>query len=118
MAKKIMVVDDDPAIVDYLTTLFSDNGYATCSAPDGEAALGVVEREKPDLITLDLEMPNEWGPRFYRKLSQKPALKDTPVIVISGLSGIHLAIRRAVATINKPFEPAQVLQIVEQTIGK
>ena len=40
------------------------------------------------------------------------------MIVISGLSGIHLAIRRAVATINKPFDPAQVLQIVEQTIGK
>lgn len=118
MAKKIMVVDDDPAIVEYLTTLFSDNGYATCSAPDGEAAMDVLQSERPDLITLDLEMPNEWGPRFFRKFTQKAEFKDTPVIVISGLSGIHLAIRRAVATINKPFEPEHVLKIVEQTIGK
>ncbi len=104
--------------MEYLTTLFADNGYETCSAPDGEAAMDILERERPDLITLDLEMPNEWGPRFFRKFSQKAEFKDTPVIVISGLSGIHLAIRRAVATINKPFEPEHVLRIVEQTIGK
>lgn len=118
MSKKIMVVDDDPAIVDYLVSLFSDNGYQTCSASDGDKALAVLEREKPDLITLDLEMPNEWGPRFYRKMSQKDEFKELPVIVISGLSGIHLAIRKAVATINKPFDPKQVLEAVEKNIGK
>ncbi|MCM0756114.1 response regulator [Desulfovibrio aminophilus] len=118
MAKKIMVVDDDPAIVEYLVSVFKDNGYETCSASDGEAALGVLEKEKPQLITLDLEMPNEWGPRFYRKYTQKDEYKDIPVIVISGLAGIHLAIRKAVATVNKPFDPQEVLKIVEQTIGK
>ncbi|MGE4552285.1 MAG: response regulator, partial [Desulfovibrionaceae bacterium] len=90
MAKKIMIVDDDPHIVDYLKALFEDNGYQTCTANDGEQALHVMEAERPDLVTLDLEMPNEWGPRFYRKFSQRDALKETPVIVISGLSGIHL----------------------------
>ena len=118
MAKKIMVVDDDPAIVEYLVSVFKDNGYETCSASDGEKALDVLEKEKPQLITLDLEMPNEWGPRFYRKYTQKPEFKDIPVIVISGLAGIHLAIRKAVATVNKPFDPQAVVQIVEQTIGK
>lgn len=118
MAKKIMVVDDDPAIVEFLTTLFADNGYATCSASDGALAMEVLEREKPDLLTLDLEMPQEWGPRFYRKMSQKPEFKDLPVIVISGLSGIHLAIRKAVATINKPFDPARVLAAVREAIGQ
>lgn len=117
MAKKIMVVDDDPAIVEYLTSLFQDNGYVTCSASDGSRALEVLERERPDLLTLDLEMPEEWGPRFFSKFSRKPEFKELPVIVISGLPGIHLAIRRAVATVSKPFKPEEVLAIVEQTIG-
>ncbi|MBW1852447.1 MAG: response regulator, partial [Deltaproteobacteria bacterium] len=60
MAKKIMIVDDDPNIVTYLTDFFSDNGYETCSAADGSEALAIVKKEKPDLITLDLEMPEEW----------------------------------------------------------
>jgi len=38
-------------------------------ARDGSEGVGIVKKEKPDLITLDLEMPEEWGPRFYRKLS-------------------------------------------------
>jgi len=118
MAKKIMVVDDDPDIVEFLVSIFSERGYATCSAPDGESAMEVMERERPDLLTLDLEMPEEWGPRFYRKFSQKPEFKELPVVVISGLAGIHLAIRKAVATVSKPFEPVAVLDIVERTIGK
>jgi Rrf2 family protein len=118
MPKKIMVVDDDPNIVDYLVSIFRDAGYETCSAPDGSRAMEVLERERPDLLTLDLEMPEEWGPRFYRKFSQKKEFDNLPVIVISGLSGIHLAIRKAVATVNKPFDPAKVLEVVENTIGK
>jgi len=118
MAKKIMVVDDDQDIVEYLVSIFKDKGYETCSAAGGEGALELMERERPDLLTLDLEMPEEWGPRFYRKFSQKPEFADMPVVVISGLAGIHLAIRKAVATVNKPFEPAQVLEIVEKAIGK
>ena len=86
MAKKIMIVDDDPNIVTYLTDFFGDNGYDTCSASDGPEALEVVKEEKPDLITLDLQMPEEWGPRFYRKLTKEKELKNIPVIVISGLT--------------------------------
>lgn len=118
MAKKIMVVDDDPNIVDYLVNVFTDNGYETCSASDGSLALEIVQNENPDLITLDIEMPNEWGPRFYRKMSQLPECSDTPVIVISGLAGIHHAIRNAVATVNKPFDPEHVVNIVRETIGE
>ena len=117
MTKKILIVDDDPNIVDYLTELFNDNGYATCSATDGREALNVARQEKPDLITLDLEMPEEWGPRFYRKMSQDPDIKNTPVIVISGLSGNKYAIQKAVASISKPFDRDELLKIVRDTIG-
>ena len=116
MSKKILVIDDDPIIVKYLVTLFADNGYETCSASDGAVALDIVNAERPDLITLDLEMPQEWGPRFYRKIVKDETLKKIPVIVISGLSGQH-AIKDAVAFIKKPFDPDKLLGIVKKSIG-
>lgn len=116
MAHKIMVVDDDPYIVKYIVDILTDNGFQTCSAGDGREALQVLQREKPDLVTLDLEMPEDWGPRFYRKMTQLPEFEDMPVIVISGLSGIHLAIKNAVASLKKPFDPARLLEIVRETL--
>ena len=116
MPKKILIIDDDPVVVKYLTAVFSDNGYETCTAGTSSEGLDVVRREKPDLITLDLEMPREWGPRFYRKLRKEKDLKDIPVIVISGIDGDH-AIREAVAFVKKPFDPEKLVGIVKNTIG-
>jgi len=118
MAKKILIVDDDPNIISYLTDLFGDNGYDTCSATGGHEALEIARKEKPDLITLDLEMPEEWGPRVYRRLSQEPGIMNTPVIVISGLSGNKYAIQKAVASVSKPFDRDELLRIVKDTIGE
>ena len=61
MPKKILTIDDDPYIVKHITEVLSDNGYATCSASSVEEALSVLEAEKPDLVTLDMEMHGEWG---------------------------------------------------------
>jgi CheY-like chemotaxis protein len=116
MAKKILVIDDDPIIVKYLTTLLADNGYETCSAGSTTEGLEVVRREKPDLITLDLQMPGEWGPRFYRNLRKDKGLKNIPVIVVSGIDGDH-AIKDAVAFLSKPFDPDKLLGLVKKTIG-
>lgn len=116
MTKKILIIDDDPVVVKYLKTLFDDNGYATCTATSSMEGLQLVRAEKPDLITLDLEMPGEWGPRFYRKLRQDKELRNIPILVISGIDGDH-AIKDAVAFISKPFDPDKVLGIVKKTIG-
>lgn len=116
MAKKILIIDDDPVVVKYLENLFQDNGYETCAASSSMEGLEVVRREKPDLISLDLEMPGEWGPRFYRKLRKDKELKDTPIIVVSGIDGDH-AIKDAVAFVAKPFDPDKLLGIVKRTIG-
>ena len=116
MAKKILIIDDDPIIVKYLQAVFSDNGYETCSASNSSEGLEVVQKEKPDLITLDLQMPNEWGPRFYRKLRKIKGLKDIPVIVVTGIDGDH-AIKDAVAFVKKPFDPEKLVGIVKNTIG-
>jgi DNA-binding NtrC family response regulator len=117
MEKKIMVVDDDPVIVKYITAILQDNGFATCSAENAADAFDTLQREKPDLITLDLEMGEDWGPKFYRKLSKEDEFKETPVIVISGLAGRHLSIRKAVGFLEKPFEPEKLLELVRKNIG-
>jgi CheY-like chemotaxis protein len=117
MTKKILVVDDDPVIVKYLVNIFNDNGYETCTANDGAEAFEILKQENPDLITLDLEMPKEWGPKFFRRLSKHEAYKDTPVIVISGLASRHLSIDKAITWLNKPFDPEKLIGIVKNTIG-
>ncbi|MBF0451214.1 MAG: response regulator [Candidatus Magnetomorum sp.] len=116
MSKKILVVDDDPTIVDYLTTLFEDNGYTVLSASDAQQGLEIAKAEPPDLITLDLEMPGDWGPRFYRRMTQVDALTNVPVIVISGLTSNQYAIPKAVATISKPFDKDKLLKIIKDTL--
>lgn len=117
MAKKVLIIDDDPVIVSYLETLLNDNDYQTETANDGIEAEAKVKEFVPDLITLDLDMPNEWGPRFYRKLTKNKAFKDIPVIVISGLSGREHSINKAVAIFAKPFDPDEVVKTVQNTIG-
>jgi CheY-like chemotaxis protein len=116
MPKKILIIDDDPVVVRYLSAVFSDNGYATCSASSSSEGLEVVKAEKPDLICLDLQMPGEWGPRFYRKLRKDRKFKDLPVVVVSGIDGDH-AIKDAVAFVKKPFDPEKLVGIVKNTIG-
>lgn len=115
--KKIMVVDDDPVILKYLVNIFNNNGYHTCEAQNGVEAMDVLVEENPDLITLDIQMPEEYGPRFFRRISKDPRYTQIPVIVISGVSGRHLAINRAVASLAKPFDPEQLIGIVKNTIG-
>ena len=118
MAKKIMIIEDDPGISDYLATLFSDNGYETCTATNGNEAIEVIKAEKPDLITLDFEMPESWGNIFYRKIQKQPDYSDIPIIVISGLDAEFPDLEKAVAVLRKPFDTDELLGFVTETIGK
>ena len=117
MPKRILIVDDDPAIVQYMMAVFSDNGYATCTASSSMEGLDLVRKEMPDLISLDLQMPNEWGSRFYRKLRKDKKLKDTPVVVVSGIDGDH-AVKDAVAFVRKPFDPDKLIGKVNVFFSK
>ncbi|MCA1784692.1 MAG: DVU0259 family response regulator domain-containing protein [Desulfotignum sp.] len=117
MKKRILIVDDDPNILDYLEALFKDNGYDAYTARDAKEGLKMAMEQKPDLVTLDIEMPGDWGPRFYRQMVQEKSLKNVPVIVISGLSGNVHAIPKAIASIKKPFDREKLLGIVKDAIG-
>jgi two-component system, cell cycle response regulator DivK len=117
MKKKILVIDDDLNVSDYLAALLQDNGYQVVVAGNVKEGIKQAKAEHPDLITLDIEMPGEWGPRFYRQLSQEPDLKNIPVIVISGLSGHQYAVVKAVATLSKPFDREELLKIVNEILN-
>ena len=85
--KTILVVDDEPNVVAYLETLLQDNGYDTVSAANGLEGMEKVRSEKPDLITLDISMPEESGIRFYRDLKADPDLAGIPVVIVTGVTG-------------------------------
>jgi CheY-like chemotaxis protein len=114
--KKILIIDDDPKIRTYLSTLLKDNGYETAVAENAKEALDLVNSKPFDLITLDLEMPGEWGTRFFSKLAQDKQLRNIPVIVISGMSGNEYAIPKAVASLTKPFDQKELLKIVRDAL--
>ncbi len=85
--RKILVLDDEANVVTYLETLLQDNGYDTVSAGDGREGMEKTKSEKPDLITLDISMPEESGVRFYRDLKGDPELASIPVVIVTGVTG-------------------------------
>jgi len=85
--KFILVVDDEPDVVTYLTTLFEDNGYQTDSAKNGAEALDKIAKQKPDLVTLDMSMPEKSGVKTFRELKNNPDTAGIPVLVVTGVTG-------------------------------
>jgi CheY-like chemotaxis protein len=85
--RKVLVIDDEPHVVTYLETLLQDHGYATLSAGNGREAMEKTRQEKPDLICLDITMPEQSGIRYYRDLKEDPELKAIPVLVVTAVTG-------------------------------
>jgi len=84
--KKILIIDDEPDTITFLTNWLEDNGYDSCSATDGDQGMHVILNEKPDLILMDLRMPNQTGFQLYRALRLKENFKHIPVIFVTGLT--------------------------------
>ena len=85
--KKILVIDDEPSVLTYLETLLQDNGYETVGAENGRIGFEKAKSEKPDLVCLDITMPEESGIRFYRNLKGDPELASTPVVIVTAVTG-------------------------------
>lgn len=88
MSKKILIVDDEPDIITFLSALLEENGYASVSAKDGTEGLELLRSERPDLVLLDLMMPKKSGITMFQELRKDPALSDIPVIVVTGVSEV------------------------------
>jgi len=86
--RKVLILDDEPDVVAYLEMLLQDNGYETVKAADGKQGYEVAKREKPDLVCLDINMPEESGVRFYRNLKDDPDLGRTPVLIVTAVTGL------------------------------
>lgn len=117
MSKKILVVDDETDVRRFLTAVLEKRGYQTLSAADGREAFEIAARERPDLVILDLMMPNQSGTDFYRRLMKDRALADTPIIVVSGLAGRHLALKEPFAVFDKPIDPDEFGATVDRALG-
>jgi DNA-binding response OmpR family regulator len=81
-----LIIDDEPDVTAYLTAFFEDNGFRILSASNGKEGFEVAKSEKPDLITLDITMPEESGVRLYRDLQANEATSAIPVIMVTGVS--------------------------------
>lgn len=86
MAKKVLVVDDDPDVRLFSVTVLEENGYTPLEAANGEEGLKMIKEEKPDLVILDVLMPRQSGIRLYRELKTDKALKKVQVIILSGIA--------------------------------
>jgi CheY-like chemotaxis protein len=87
-SRKILILDDEPHVVAYLEMLLQDAGYRTVSAANGREGLEVAKQEHPDLVCLDITMPEESGVRFYRNLKDDPNLANIPVLVVTAVTGL------------------------------
>ena len=87
MPEKILIVDDDPDVVLFLSTVLKDNGYMTGYASNGREGLERAKSDHPDLILLDLMMPQKSGIALLSDLKKDDALKAIPVIMVTGVSG-------------------------------
>lgn len=84
-SKKILIIDDEPDVVTYLSAVLEANGYKSYATDDIKSAMEQVKHIHPDLICLDIVMPGETGISFYTRLREDNEFKTTPVIIISGI---------------------------------
>lgn len=129
MGKKILVIDDEPDMVTFLCTLLEDNGYETVTAVDGDDGLAKCKSERPDLVSLDLLMPNKTGIKMYRELRKDSEISNIPVVMVTGFGKDDVpsmdfkkwiqerAIRAPEAYIEKPVDTGVLLEAVKKAIG-
>lgn len=122
--KKILVVDDEPDMLDYLNTFLVDNGFKVITATNGRDALDMAVKEKPNLITLDITMPEESGVKAFRRLQELPETKDIPVIIVTGIAKdfekfIHTRkiVHPPTGYMQKPIDAPMFLKKVNEVIN-
>jgi class 3 adenylate cyclase/CheY-like chemotaxis protein len=117
---KILVVDDTPKNVKLLADLLSAKGYAVATADSGAAALAQVEAEKPDLVLLDVVMPEMSGYEVCRKIRENPATEILPVVMVTALDPAEERVKGLDAGaddfLSKPINQAELLARVRSLL--
>ena len=114
---KLLVVDDEPAIRLLLQAILAQEGHEVETAADGVEALGAVERELPDVVLLDLAMPNMDGWHFLEELRNRGLRSKVRVIIVSATSDAESMARSQAEGVNeriaKPFDATAIVRAVE-----
>jgi CheY-like chemotaxis protein len=127
MAKKILVVDDEPDALDFVKEVLETEGYMVLTAEDGVKGLALMRSEKPDLVFLDVQMPEMDGFETFQEMVKDDELKSIPVVMLTGIKekvGIGFSAdemkdymgKKPAAYLEKPIDPAKVRETVKQIL--
>jgi len=117
---RVLVIDDDPGIRDYLEALVSRQGYQVFAVADGEQALRTLDETRPDLVTLDVVLPGMDGIETLQKIKQR--LPDVPVVMLSGHGQARTIVEAmrlgASDFLRKPFEVEELELAFQKALEK
>lgn len=120
---KVLCIEDEPEVIDLIRLILERKGYQVIGALGGRQALEILQQEKPDLVLLDLAMPEVDGWEVFHYMKADAALRDIPVIVVTArdqgidkVIGLHIA--KVDAYITKPFGPGELVKTVEEILQK
>jgi two-component system response regulator VicR len=119
---RVVCIEDEPEMIDLVRLILGRKGFDVIGADGGIEGLETVRREKPDLVLLDLMMPDMDGWEVYQQIKADPELRDIPVVVVTAKAqsidkvlGLHIA--KVDDYITKPFGPQDLLESVEKILG-
>jgi len=122
-AVRIVCIEDDPQIIELVRMILGRKGFQVIGAAGGQEGLTLVQAQRPDLILLDLMMPDLDGWEVYRRLKEDPVLAAVPVVVVTARAqdidrvlGLHVA--HVDDYLTKPFTPKQLTDSVERILGR
>jgi two-component system cell cycle response regulator len=123
MSKTILVVDDAPEIVRLVTKIFEARGHRLIAGRDGQEALDLVAKDRPDLIILDLDLPRVDGFEVCRRLKSDAATKAIPIVMMTAAHATQEAAKRGVNAgadeyVAKPFLREVLVHNVERLLEK
>lgn len=121
MAKTILIVEDEEAVRELEKFILESEGYEVMEARDGLEGLAKAEFRKPDLILLDLMMPDVSGGRMFDEMKEHPHTAGIPIIVVTGKPDAHEMFDDAIGPNNvvmKPFEADTLLERIRSHIGE
>lgn len=121
MAKKILIADDEPEILDFVRTTLEMGGYVVAGISHGGQLPSAIKKEKPDMLILDVLMPGLDGYSLQLYLSQQEETKNLPVIVASALPAARTLFDKFPQVkmfVDKPFDPNMLLKKVKEILGE
>ncbi|MEX0787784.1 MAG: response regulator [Anaerolineales bacterium] len=120
--KRVVCIEDEPEMIDLVRLILGRKGFHVIGANGGIEGIEAVRRERPDLVLLDLMMPDMDGWEVYQQMKADPDLRAIPVVVVTAKAqsidkvlGLHIA--KVDDYITKPFGPQELLESVEKILG-